>query len=416
MTTGQRIAQKRKELGLSQEALGEKLGVSRQSIYKWESDAALPEIDKLITLSRLFGLSVGALLGVEEEDAGDKGELTEAQVKMVEEISRRYLDAIPKKTGRHLLWPLTALVLACFLAAAGMSMMTHRLNRMETQYRDLQSSIHSVSGMVDSQMASVTAQVEELLKSHNELTDDYAAQVMSVDGAKNTVTFSFRATPKTFTEGTVAYLEVTDVTGSRTVGPYEPLDSHTFMGTVETGLADSIQLSVIFETKGVQFRQVLDTFEGLWSESLPGLSAEYLGGIGVYKTELGPDHFFLDSDYFYLTQPPAADIADFRFGVFLNRKLLTWAEESPAPEEEYVGSDIEFDQCTFYRVPTVAPAYKWGDELTFAALITDRHGREYFQIIAQWELQTNPQNNHCSPVPISIAGTHYTPPEGWVLE
>ena len=38
MTTGQRIAAKRKELGLSQEALGEKLGVSRQSIYKWESD------------------------------------------------------------------------------------------------------------------------------------------------------------------------------------------------------------------------------------------------------------------------------------------------------------------------------------------------------------------------------------------
>ena len=73
MTTGQRIAQKRKELGLSQEALGEKLGVSRQSIYKWESDAALPEIDKLITLSRLFCLSVGALLGVEEEDGGDGG-------------------------------------------------------------------------------------------------------------------------------------------------------------------------------------------------------------------------------------------------------------------------------------------------------------------------------------------------------
>lgn len=42
MTVGQRIAQKRKELGLSQEALGEQLGVSRQSIYKWESDTVLP--------------------------------------------------------------------------------------------------------------------------------------------------------------------------------------------------------------------------------------------------------------------------------------------------------------------------------------------------------------------------------------
>lgn len=37
MTLGQRTAQKRKELGLSQEALGERLGVSCQSIYKWES-------------------------------------------------------------------------------------------------------------------------------------------------------------------------------------------------------------------------------------------------------------------------------------------------------------------------------------------------------------------------------------------
>ena len=46
MTVGQRIAQKRKELGLSQEALGDRLGVSRQSIYKWESDSALPEVEK----------------------------------------------------------------------------------------------------------------------------------------------------------------------------------------------------------------------------------------------------------------------------------------------------------------------------------------------------------------------------------
>ena len=56
MTIGNRISQKRKELGLSQEALGEQLGVSRQSIYKWESDSSLPEIEKLIALS---GLSAG---------------------------------------------------------------------------------------------------------------------------------------------------------------------------------------------------------------------------------------------------------------------------------------------------------------------------------------------------------------------
>ena len=58
LTLGQRIVLKRNELGLSQSALGEQLGVSRQSVFKWESDAAIPEIDKLIGLSRLFGVSL----------------------------------------------------------------------------------------------------------------------------------------------------------------------------------------------------------------------------------------------------------------------------------------------------------------------------------------------------------------------
>ena len=67
MTIGQRIAELRRQNNLSQEALGEALGVTRQSISKWESDGALPEIEKLVAMSRLFGVSVGALLGVEEE-------------------------------------------------------------------------------------------------------------------------------------------------------------------------------------------------------------------------------------------------------------------------------------------------------------------------------------------------------------
>ena len=66
MTIGQTIAAQRRKLGLSQEQLGEKMGVTRQSISKWESDAALPELEKLIALSRLFQMPVGQLLGIEE--------------------------------------------------------------------------------------------------------------------------------------------------------------------------------------------------------------------------------------------------------------------------------------------------------------------------------------------------------------
>ena len=183
MTTGQRIALKRKELGLSQEALGEKLGVSRQAIYKWESDSALPEIEKLISLSRLFGISVGALLGVEEEAAASteaSSELTEAQLKMVEEISRRYVEA-PHKPPRRWLLPLLGLLLAVIALLMALISVTRRLDRMDSQYRNLQSSIQSVSGTVNGQMASITSQVEELLKEQNSLTSDYAAQVVEVE-------------------------------------------------------------------------------------------------------------------------------------------------------------------------------------------------------------------------------------------
>ena len=63
MTVGQRIAQKRKELGLSQEGLAEKLSVSRQAVSRWERGETLPSSDLLKKLSEVFQVSINPLLG-----------------------------------------------------------------------------------------------------------------------------------------------------------------------------------------------------------------------------------------------------------------------------------------------------------------------------------------------------------------
>ena len=68
MTTGQKIAQQRKKRALTQGALAEELGVTRQAVSKWEADAALPDADKLVRLSELFGCTVDYLLKNREED------------------------------------------------------------------------------------------------------------------------------------------------------------------------------------------------------------------------------------------------------------------------------------------------------------------------------------------------------------
>ena len=62
MTIGQKIVNLRTAADISQEQLAETLGVSRQSVSKWEMDQALPQIDKVLQLAELFGVTTDALL------------------------------------------------------------------------------------------------------------------------------------------------------------------------------------------------------------------------------------------------------------------------------------------------------------------------------------------------------------------
>ncbi len=62
MTLGEKIYRLRTEQGLSQESFGEKLGVSRQSVSKWETDQSVPELDKIVAISDFFGVSTDQLL------------------------------------------------------------------------------------------------------------------------------------------------------------------------------------------------------------------------------------------------------------------------------------------------------------------------------------------------------------------
>lgn len=66
MTLGEKVAGLRTQRGMSQGALAEELEVSRQSVSKWETDASVPELDKLVKLSRLFEVSLDELVIGEE--------------------------------------------------------------------------------------------------------------------------------------------------------------------------------------------------------------------------------------------------------------------------------------------------------------------------------------------------------------
>lgn len=69
-----RLANRRREAGLSQEALAAKLGVSRQAVSKWERSEASPDTDNLIALAALYGVTLDELLyGADEQGSGAAG-------------------------------------------------------------------------------------------------------------------------------------------------------------------------------------------------------------------------------------------------------------------------------------------------------------------------------------------------------
>ena len=68
MSIGERIVALRTERKMSQSDLAEALNVSRQSISKWETDSSVPELEKLVALCEIFGVSMDARVrGIEAE-------------------------------------------------------------------------------------------------------------------------------------------------------------------------------------------------------------------------------------------------------------------------------------------------------------------------------------------------------------
>ena len=99
MTLGDKLSKLRKENNYTQEQLADILGVSRQAISKWESDAAYPETEKLLKLGELYDCSMDYLIK-DREDRAASGTKT-----ITLNFNKFYFERKSKKTVKGLpLW------------------------------------------------------------------------------------------------------------------------------------------------------------------------------------------------------------------------------------------------------------------------------------------------------------------------
>lgn len=116
MILAEKIMMLRKKNGWSQEDLAMKLDISRQSVSKWESTASIPDLDKLIKLSQIFGVSTDYLLKDEiEEPEGTVDDGFYKEKKSAREVSleeaNRYMDLTARESVK-----VSAGIFACILS------------------------------------------------------------------------------------------------------------------------------------------------------------------------------------------------------------------------------------------------------------------------------------------------------------
>lgn len=101
MIMADKIMEQRKKNGWSQEELAEQLGVSRQSVSKWESAQSIPDLSRVVAMAEIFGVTTDYLLKDEEEKSSantgsSQPVSSETVIKVTMEDANRYLKAKEK--------------------------------------------------------------------------------------------------------------------------------------------------------------------------------------------------------------------------------------------------------------------------------------------------------------------------------
>lgn len=316
-TLGQRIQEGRKAAGLSQEALGEQLNVSRQAVSKWESDAAIPELENLIAMSRIFGVSIGRLLGVEPERAEEpeqppeNGGLTEKELAAVEAIAAKYAEEAqrhqrPKWSGRRK----AACALAVLLLLTAGILVKRQMDLIDRRFDEVQNQVIWIQDSVSREVGSLTAQMSNILDEKNHILASSQVTVTDFDAKAQTVTLQVSASPKEWTDTTTAVFtaalsdgrqftaEGTGQNGSFTAEDFVvPMDQaiQLSVALMDGGSARTGSLETLYDCRPENFQLEVDGFWGaIWSSSsrrieLSGLDLRIMANTNpAYPLELSP--------------------------------------------------------------------------------------------------------------------------------
>lgn len=380
MTLGQRIQELRKQKGLSQEALGEALGVSRQAVSKWEGDNGIPELDTLIAMSRLFGITVGTLLGVEEPPQRQtETESREDEEARIERILRRYAE-----TAKPAPPPKTKAAATLFGVAVGLALLLLlEVNSLQNTVDRFRSDLSSVKVQVSNTQSNLTSQIRntiyDVLAEEEKLLNTFKWQLTGLDLEKQTATLRLDAAMKQYTADSrlqfIADCKKTDETAGQTVGDWTSGPDFSAELILPFNYATQISIRVQDKNGNIREQQVADIHSlhpdnfQLWAYNITTPFAITTKGFGMVSMTSKGERAGINimSTYPEFIRPEKAVLTAWLNGqqVFSEDMTLTFEGEGKDNGEWLATIKNNYFDITM----------KNGDRLTARLTVTDNLGR-----------------------------------------
>ena len=385
MTLGQRIQQLRKQRGMSQEALGDALGVSRQAVSKWEGDNGIPELDTLIAMSRLFEVTVGQLLGVEkqtEQTEQCKTPTDEEYANKVEAVLRRYAEQATKTETRSWFERWGGIVSAAIILTTAFIVMFAQIGSLRSTVKLLRSDLSNLQVNVSNTQNNLAGQIRntiyDVLAEEANLLSTFEWDIIDFDLEDQTATLRLRATMKEYTAGSelqfCADWKKVDDTEGQTTGDWEngpsfrseitlPLNYHTVISIRIKDASGNIKEQVIqtplHELHPDNFRLYARNLITPFAITTKGFASS------TSQPKAEQAYIIIESAFPQFIWPEKAELVAYVNHVEVMREIMTIA---PSGREEHVyNASI---QNTYFDL-----TLKNGDTLDIVLVVTDNLGR-----------------------------------------
>lgn len=407
----------RRQAGLSQEALAEKLGVSRQAVSKWESGAAVPELDKLTELAHIFHIRLDELLGLPSPEhspgvsplpkntAGSAGTTPESPDS--DKDLRDILAASRAQTAAHYKKLLSAvgLAMAAMLLIVTL-LIAVRMNRWERDYQSELSRLQGAISALQVQISSLSAVQQE----NSTLFLDSDVRLIDLDVDNRSATLRLTVTLREFSAAPTSPPRFV-LSGDDWSDAAEAVRGmgNDFSADIEVPLLNAIEASFVFTTDdGTERVEPVDTLHNLDSITQLDIWSTFDGSYSRFNLEdrftfhvtpraelvVRAEKFFLNSDI----QPPVpqsgyAELT--RNDNVLARTELTFSDVRPDDVEtagEQAAAAVSGDSLQYTAegglIDCECP-YAPGDHIVLTLFITDSYGQQHEQTLIDLSIDGN---------------------------